>query len=255
MPSFTAFALANFPMVEAGDDLAALIAATAEAQRQPLQQGDVVVIAQKIVSKAQGRIVDLNTVAPSPRALALAETSGKDPRFVEMVLRESTEILRAVPGIIIAAHHCGAVMANAGIDRSNIDGRGSDDFVLLLPRDPDGVCRDLRNRFAERLGVAVSVIIGDSLGRPWRVGTTGTAIGASGLPALLDLRGRPDLFGRTLMVSEEAIADELAATASLLQGQGAEGLPVVVVRGDFQWGGGDLPAAALVRAKEQDLFR
>ncbi|WP_137391556.1 coenzyme F420-0:L-glutamate ligase [Rhodoligotrophos defluvii] len=253
MHSFSASAFSDFPMVGQGDDLAELILAAAEQNGYALRSGDIVVIAQKIVSKAQGRTVDLATVIPSASARALAEACDKDPRLVEIILRESTEIVRTAPGLIIAAHRCGVVLANAGVDRSNV--AGDDETVLLLPDDPDGTCAALRARFAERLGIDVAVIIADSLGRPWRMGTTGTAIGASGLPALLDLRGKPDLFGRALMVSEEAIADELAAAASLLQGQGAEGRPVVVISGDFPWRGADIPAAALVRPKDQDLFR
>jgi len=253
MHSFSVSAFSGFPMVGRGDDLAEIIIAAAERNGYALQSGDVIVLAQKIVSKAQGRTIDLASVTPSPRARQLAEECDKDPRLVEVILRESTEIVKTARGLIIAAHRCGAVLANAGIDRSNVT--GDDETVLLLPNDPDGACAELRARFAERLGVDVAVIIADSLGRPWRMGTTGTAIGASGLPSLLDLRGRPDLFGRTLMVSEEAIADELAAAASLVQGQGAEGRPVAVIRGQFPWRGADIPAAALVRPKDQDLFR
>ncbi|MGF7158831.1 coenzyme F420-0:L-glutamate ligase/coenzyme F420-1:gamma-L-glutamate ligase [Rhodoligotrophos appendicifer] len=255
MPTLIAYALADFPMVRQGDDVAQMIIDAANAMDRPLLEGDKIIVAQKIISKSEGRLVDLKTVRPSNRAKEIAAASGKDPRFVEVILQESVEILRVAPGIVIAAHHCGAIMANAGIDRSNIDGGGTDDFILLLPQDPDESCRKLREAIFLRLGLNVGLIIGDSLGRPWRMGTTGTAIGSSGLPALLDLRGRPDLYGRTLMVSEEAIGDELAATASLLQGQGNEGLPVVIIRTDFDWDGPERPAAALARPKNMDLFR
>jgi coenzyme F420-0:L-glutamate ligase/coenzyme F420-1:gamma-L-glutamate ligase len=175
--------------------------------------------------------------------------------LVEAILLESTEIVGTGPNIIVAEHHCGVVLANAGIDRSNVGASVDDSVVLLLPREPDCSCRKIRQGLLDRLGVDVCVIINDSLGRPWRQGTIGTAIGASGVPALLDLRGRPDLFGRMLMVSQEAIADEIAATAQLIQGQAGEGQPIVVIRGRFNWDAPERSAASLLRPKSDDLFR
>lgn len=248
-------ALEKFPLVEAGDDLAGLIAdALAENKIEPMD-GDIIVLAQKIVSKATDCIVDLRTIKPGEKARELAEIVNKDPRLVEVILTESRAVLRHVPDVLITEHHSGWIMANAGIDASNVAG---DDDVLLLPRDPDGFCRDLRQHLQTRFGVNVGVLINDSFGRPWRLGTTGVALGAAGLPSLWDRRGDTDLFGRELKVSQQAIADEIAAAASLLQGQGNEGRPVVLIRGfDFTAPGSppERPAADLLRSTGEDLFR
>ncbi len=238
-------ALPGLPMVRAGDDLASLIEAGLARARLALRGDDVLVLAQKIVSKAEGRSVALATVTPSAEARALAERVQKDPRFVELVLSESQRVVRARPGLLIVQHRLGFVMANAGIDQSNL---GEEGHALLLPRDPDGTAAAL----AARLGCPI--IITDSFGRAWRRGTVGVAIGAAGLPALWDLRGRPDLFGRTLQVSISGLADEIAAAASLLQGQGAEAQPVVLVRG-LEWDAPPSPAADLLRPEAEDLFR
>jgi coenzyme F420-0:L-glutamate ligase/coenzyme F420-1:gamma-L-glutamate ligase len=238
-------ALPGLPMVQAGDDLAALIEAGLARAGLALRSDDVLVLAQKIVSKAEGRSVALASVTPSAEALALAEQVQKDPRFVELVLSESQRVVRARPGLLIVQHRLGFVMANAGIDQSNL---GEEGHALLLPCDPDGTAAAL----AARLGCPV--VITDSFGRAWRRGTVGVAIGAAGLPALWDLRGRPDLFGRTLQVSISGFADEIAAAASLLQGQGAEAQPVVLVRG-LAWDAAPNPAAALLRPEAEDLFR
>ena len=244
-------AVPGIPMVQAGDDLAALIAdglARADLVTRP---GDVLVVAQKVVSKAEGRMVDLASVTPSPRAIALAEEVQKDPRLVEVILSESVRVVRARPGLLIVEHRLGFVMANAGVDRSNVapPQDGAEERVLLLPRDPDASAEALR----ERLGLPG--VINDSFGRAWRRGTVGVAIGAAGLPALLDLRGRPDLFGRRLEVSITGFADEIAAAASLVMGQGAEARPVVLVRG-LEWDGAPPSRATdLVRPAAEDLFR
>ncbi len=238
-------ALPGLPMVQAGDDLAALIEAGLARAGLALRSDDVLVLAQKIVSKAEGRGVALASVTPSAEALAMAEQVQKDPRFVELVLSESQRVVRARPGLLIVQHRLGFVMANAGIDQSNL---GEEGHALLLPCDPDGTAAAL----AARLGCPV--VITDSFGRAWRRGTVGVAIGAAGLPALWDLRGRPDLFGRTLQVSISGFADEIAAAASLLQGQGAEAQPVVLVRG-LAWDAAPNPAAALLRPEAEDLFR
>jgi coenzyme F420-0:L-glutamate ligase/coenzyme F420-1:gamma-L-glutamate ligase len=247
-------AVQGLPLVRPGDDLASLILDALAGMGERLADGDILVIAQKIVSKAEGRIVDLNKVTPSDRAVELGKAVDKDPRQVEVILSESTEVVKHRPGVLIVAHRLGYVMANAGVDHSNIASDEGEDNVLLLPLDPDGTCASLRQAFKERVQADVGVIINDSFGRAWRVGTTGVALGAAGVPALVDLRGDIDLFGRELRVSEEAVGDDLASAASLLQGQGDEGLPVVLVRGY----GIDAPntdAKALIRPREQDMFR
>jgi coenzyme F420-0:L-glutamate ligase/coenzyme F420-1:gamma-L-glutamate ligase len=244
-PGLQLFALPNLPMVQVGDDLAALLsAAMARAGLAP-EPGDVLAIAQKIVSKAEGRSIALASVAPSQAARDLAAQTGKDARLVELILSESERVVRARPNLIIVKHRLGFVMANAGIDQSNV---GEDGHALLLPRDPDASAAAL----AARLGLPV--VITDSFGRAWRRGTVGVAIGAAGLPALQDLRGRPDLFGRTLMVSITGFADEIAAAAGLVMGQGAEGIPAVLLRG-LAWSGAVNPAAELLRPAQEDLFQ
>jgi coenzyme F420-0:L-glutamate ligase/coenzyme F420-1:gamma-L-glutamate ligase len=237
-------------MVQPGDDLAALIADRAP----PLHDGDVVVIAQKIVSKAEGRSVDLATVTPSSHAVELAAEVGKDPRLVEVILSESVRVVRSRPNLMIMQHRLGFVMANAGVDHSNVAPEDGVDRALLLPVDPDGSAEALRADLAKRFGVRIGVIISDSFGRPWRHGTTGVAIGAAGLPSLIDMRGQPDLFSRILEVTIIGFADEIAAAAGLLQGQAAEAQPVVIVRG-LTWTAPDAPVNQLVRRPEEDLFR
>ena len=241
----TLTALSALPMVAAGDDLGAILAeglARAGIQTRP---GDVLAVAQKVVSKAEGRSVPLASVTPSARAEALGAETGKDPRLVELILSESVRVVRARPNLIIVQHRLGFVMANAGIDQSNVGEAG---HALLLPLDPDGSAAAL----SARLGLPV--VITDSFGRAWRRGTVGVAIGAARLPALLDLRGQPDLFGRTLMVSITGFADEIAAAAGLVMGQGAEGQPAVLVRG-LRWSAPALPASELVRVGAEDLFQ
>jgi coenzyme F420-0:L-glutamate ligase / coenzyme F420-1:gamma-L-glutamate ligase len=250
-PDLVLAAPPGIPMIAAGDDLAAIIVAALRDAGFPLTAGDVLVLAQKIVSKAEGRSVDLATVTPSPRAITLGEDTGKDARLVELILAESTEVLRHRPGVLIVAHTLGLVLANAGIDRSNVDGG---EHVLLLPRDPDRSCAELRRAIAAATGVEVGVMIIDSIGRAWRNGTIGTAIGVAGLPGLLDLRGTPDLYGRPLETTEVGLADELAAAASLVMGQAGEGRPVVLARG-LGYGRRDGTARELVRPREKDLFR
>ena len=244
-PSLQLFALPDLPMVQAGDDLATLLSAAMVRADLAPQSGDVLAIAQKIVSKAEGRSIALASVQPSAVARDLAQQTGKDARLVELILSESEHVVRARPNLIIVKHRLGFVMANAGIDQSNV---GEDGHALLLPRDPDASAAAL----SARLGLPV--VITDSFGRAWRRGTVGVAIGASGLPALRDLRGLPDLFGRTLMVSITGFADEIAAAAGLLMGQGAEGQPAVLVRG-LSWSDAANPAAELIRPAQEDLFQ
>jgi len=218
------------------------------------EDGDVLVVAQKIVSKAEGRYVDVSAVQPSQRAIALAAEVDKDPRFVEVVLSESKRVVRRRPGLLIVEHRRGFVMANAGIDHSNVAAGVGTAQVLLLPVDPDGSAQALRRHLMDVFRIGLGVIISDSFGRPWRKGTVGVALGAAGLPAFVDLRGRRDLFGRELLVTETGFADEIAAAAGLLMGQADEAVPMVLVRG-LAWSAPDLPAAALVRLAEHDLFR
>ena len=250
----TLTALPGMPLVQPGDDLATLILAALRAAGESLQPGDVLVLAQKIVSKSENRYLDLRTVTPSPRAVELASEVEKDPRFIEAILSESVEVVRHRPGVLVVAHRLGFVMANAGVDHSNVEQVGQDELILLLPRDPDGSAERLSQALAERTGVAPAVIINDSHGRAWRNGTLGLAIGVFGIEPLSDLRGEPDLFGRPLQVTTVGVADEVAAAASLLMGQAGEGTPVVLVRG-LEYAPSRTGAAALVRPKEQDLFR
>src|SRR6516162_4543084 len=245
--------LTGIKLVEPGDDLGDIAVAAFAANRLLPEPGDVLVVAQKIVSKAEGRYVDVSTVEPSERAIALGAEVDKDPRFVEVVLSESRRVVRHRPGLLIVEHRLGFVMANAGIDHSNLPAQG-DERVLLLPEDPDGSARALREQLAEAFGTDIAVIICDSFGRPWRKGTVGVALGAAGLPALIDLRGQPDLFGRELLVTETGFADEIAAAAGLLMGQADEAVPMVLVRG-LGWSAPEVPAAALIRPAEHDLFR
>src|SRR3984957_18303184 len=246
-------ALAGLPMIRADDDIAELIASALTQAQLALRDGDVVVVAQKIVSKAEGRTVDIATVEPSAEAVELAREVGKDPRLVEMVLREATRVVRSRPNLIIVQHRLGFVMANAGVDQSNVAPADGVHCVLLLPENPDASAERLRGRLAAHYGARLGVVISDSFGRAWRRGTCGIAIGAAGLPSLIDLRGSPDLFGRTLEVSIIGFADEIAAAASLLQGQAAEARPVVLVHG-LTWTAPDSPATELVRPPAEDLF-
>jgi coenzyme F420-0:L-glutamate ligase/coenzyme F420-1:gamma-L-glutamate ligase len=248
-------ALASFPLVGPGDDLGGLILRALDSNHLCLENGDVLILAQKIVSKSEGRLVDLSTVSPSERARALGARCQKDPRFVEMVLRESRDVLRARPGLLVVEHRLGFVCANAGIDRSNVGGdKDGSEWVLLLPRDPDASCRAFRRRMEEAAGVEVGVIINDSHGRAWRNGIVGVAIGVAGLPALEDLRGRMDLFDYQLQITQVAAADELASAASLLMGQADEALPVVHARG-FPYALRESSMSELIRPKQQDVFR
>lgn len=253
-PSLSLWALAGVPLVKAGDDLAAIVLDAVAANGLVLADGDVVVLAQKIVSKSEGRIVDLATVTPGPRAHELARQGDKDPRLVEVILSESTEVLRSRPGALIVVHRLGFVCANAGIDQSNL-GAGSDDsHCLLLPLDPDGSAARLRQTLQAKTGRKLAVLIIDSWGRAWRTGTLGHAIGVSGMPGLLDLRTNPDLFGRELRHSELGLADEVAAASSLVMGQAAEGRPIVLARG-VPYERREGRAADLIRSKSIDLFR
>lgn len=248
--------LSGIPLIHQGDHLAELVLRVLPENRITLADHDIFVFAQKIISKAEGRTVNLANVKPSPRAINLARETEKDARVVELVLQESNEVLRTRPGTIIVEHRLGFVCANAGIDHSNVAGEGSaaEEWVLLLPDEPDRSAGMIRKEIESQTGKQVGILIIDSHGRAWRNGTVGIAIGVAGLPALQDLRGKPDLFGFTLRITQVGVADELAAAASLIMGQAAEGTPVVHVRG-FPYPLRESSLKELIRPREQDLFR
>lgn len=248
--------LLDFPLIQDGDDLVRPILDAVGRTGLDLEDGDILVLAQKIVSKSEGRQVNLAIIKPSDRAIKLAEETGKDPRLIELNLRESNEILRIRPGTIIVEHRLGFVCANAGIDHSNVAGEGdaSSEWVLLLPENPDESAQAIRLRLEKTTGVKLGVLIIDSHGRAWRLGTVGVAIGIAGVPGIMDLRGKQDLFGYTLRITEVGVADELAAAASLVMGQAAEGTPVVHVRG-FRYPLRESSLKEVLRPKNQDLFR
>ena len=242
-------AVPGLPIVRPGDDLAALIKAALAVAEIDVQNGDVFVVTSKVVSRAEGRFARLSEVTPSPRARQLAEAVDKDPALVQLILDESTSVSRTAPGVVIARHRCGIVSANAGIDASNVGDLG---VVLLLPADPDASAATLRAKLVAQLGCHVGIVISDSLGRPFRFGTVGHAIGAAGIVALDDRRGTTDLYGRTLEHTEVALADQLAAAADMVAGQAGEGRPVVLIRGVDRQGNGR--AADLLRPPEKDLY-
>ena len=253
-------AIEGIPRVRPGDDLGALLGDAIDRAGESIRHGDVVVVAQKIVSKAEGRIVRLADVTPSSRAIELGARVDKDPRAVEVILGEAVEVLRAVPGVLIVETRHGIILANAGADMSNIEHDEEDDHLLLLPEDPDASADRLRAALEARVaGMKIGVVIADSVGRAWREGTVGLAIGVSGLPARLDRRGEPDLFGRALHVTEVGIADSIASAASIVMGEGAEGRPAALVRGlsfdDRSEAERAGRARDLVRPRERDLFR
>ena len=247
-------ALQGMPEVAAGAALAVLLQAAVARSGYALENDDILIVAQKIVSKAEARTVLLKDVTPSARARELAAITHKDPRLVECMLRESVEVLRAKPGVLILEHRSGCVMASAGVDQSNLPGAVRDEMALLLPEDPDASARRIRQELATAAGVRVGVVINDSFGRAWRNGVTGVAIGVAGVPALVDLRGRGDREGRALRVTQVAAADELAAAASLMMGQADEGCPAVLARG-FPYPLRESAARELLRPRAEDLFR
>lgn len=244
--------LAGVPLVREGHNLCEIVSNALAHSGEALRNGDILVIAQKIVSKARSRYVDLDTITPSARAVDLSKTVEKDARLIELILRESTEVLRVRRDVIVVVHRLGFVMANAGVDFSNVDDNTEQHRALLLPLDPDAECEQLRRDISKLSGAEIGVVMNDSHGRAWRNGTVGVAIGASGVETLADMRGKPDLFGRAFRVTQVGVADEIAAAASLLMGQSNEGIPLVLMRG-LQTGKGK--AADLIRAKEIDLFR
>ncbi|QMU59226.1 MAG: coenzyme F420-0:L-glutamate ligase [Boseongicola sp.] len=248
----------GLPLVEADDDLSKLISTgLADNQVRP-EKGDILVVAQKIVSKSEGRTVDLRSVSPGVEAQKLGAEIQKDPRVVELILSESRAVIRKKTGVLIVEHSRGWIMANAGIDASNVASSGGAENVLLLPVDPDLSATKIRDRLVAHFECDLAVVVSDSFGRPWRIGTTGVAIGAAGLPSLWDRRGEVDIFGRELLVTQQAVADEIATAASLLQGQTAERRPVVHIRGlkfSHHQSAVNRPASDLIRDASEDMFR
>jgi coenzyme F420-0:L-glutamate ligase/coenzyme F420-1:gamma-L-glutamate ligase len=245
--------LPDIPFIQPGDDLAGLIFASVQKTGLTLTDEDIVVIAQKIVSKAEGRFVRLAEVTPSTRARELAEITGKPTEQVEVILGDTAEIIRARKGVLIVEHRLGFISANAGVDHSNVS--REEEALLRLPQDPDASARAIRQRLAELTGVRSPVLIIDSHGRPWRKGTVGVTIGLSGLAPVQDLRGTPDLFGQPLKYTDVGLTDQIASAASLVMGQAAEGCPVIIVRGLPFTPDEQAKAADVLRPKETDLFR
>jgi len=253
--SLTLTPLLNFPLIRQDDNLADILVKSLQETQIELHDNDIIVLAQKIVSKSEGRMVNLATVTPSQHAIELSQKADKDPRVMELMLQESNEVLRIRVGTIIVEHKLGFVCANAGIDHSNVmSGGNTEDYVLLLPEDPDRSARNIREKIKQTTGKNIGVMIIDSHGRAWRNGTVGICIGLSGLPAIVDERGWKDLFGYALKITIVGVADELAAAASLVMGQAAEGIPAVHVRG-FPYPLGEGSLKDLIRPKEQDMFR
>ncbi len=247
-------AFEDLPLIQPGDDLAPMILSAIKKTGQELIDGDVIVLAQKIISKAEDRYVNLEDVSPSSDVEELSRITGKDPRLIELILRESQQVLRTRQGVLIVRHRLGFVCANAGIDHSNVSRPEPGDWVLLLPEDPDRSAADLRKKIEAETGVRIAVIVIDSHGRAWRNGTVGISIGLSGITGLLDLRGKPDLFGNILQITQVGLADELAAAASVLMGQADEAAPVVLIRGNPYLSVSDGSLAELIRPESEDLF-
>jgi len=257
-PQITLVALRGIPEVQPGDDLVQIILDGLAREWMCMQDGDVVVVTQKVVSKAEGCLVALDSVDPSPEAVSLAAEVGKDPQLVEVILRESRGVVRKHHGVLITETRHGWICANAGVDRSNVAGVG-EKVALTLPVDPDASASRIRDGLlasapGDGCPIDIAVIITDSHGRPWRLATVNLAIGVAGMMPIADLRGQPDRFGYTLRVTTVARADELASAAGLLSGQAAEGLPIVVIRG-ADWPRGDGRATEMQRPRERDMFR
>ncbi len=254
--ALTLFPLEQFPLIQPGDDLAEILLDSLAKNDLTLQDDDILVVTQKIVSKAENRLVNLTEVQPSEEAGYYASLTDKDPRLIELILSESQQVLRTRHHLIIVAHRLGFVCANAGIDHSNVSGPWGEpeDWVLLLPENPDDSARQIRQRLEEETHSHIGVLIIDSHGRAWRRGTVGATIGLSGMPGLVDMRGEEDLFDYKLRATFIAVADELAAGASLVMGQAREGIPIVLARG-FPYSLCETGLSELIRSKKRDLFR
>lgn len=255
LTQLTVTAVPGLPLIHPGDDLAAIILDRMRAADIALYDHDIIVLAQKVVSKAEGRLVRLDTVTPSARAQEIAAATGKDARLVEVILWDTCTISRMRPGLLIVEHELGFIAANAGVDRSNVAPGEDRVWVARLPADPDRSARRIRQALSEATGRQVAVIINDTHGRPWRVGAVGLALGVAGLEPVADLRGQPDLFGHALETSQVGLADEIASTASLVMGQADEGRPVVLIRGLDYTVNDSASAETLLRPAEQDLYR
>ncbi len=251
--SLSLYALGGLPLVRPGDDLPAIIIAALSHAGRQLEDHDILVIAQKIISKAEGRIVNLADVVASRAARDYARICEKDPRLVELILSESKSVLRCKPGVIIVEHRCGLILANAGIDHSNVSAASTEE-VTMLPEDADASASAIRATLESRCGKMIGILINDSIGRAWRLGTIGTAIGSSGLVALRDLKGQKDLFGKTLAVSETAEIDSLASAAGLLMGEADNHAPLILIRG-FKLEQTQQNAQNLLRPVDEDMFR
>jgi len=250
--SYTALALPGIPLVREGDDVAQFIIDALARAETALQDGDVLVISSKIISKVEGCFVQIVDVQPSQQANEYAEKTGKDPRLVEVILRESQSVSRVARGVLVTEHRLGFISANSAVDQSNVD--ETQEHVLLLPRDPDASAQRIREQLQARTGIAPAIIISDTHGRPFRLGNVGVAVGIAGMNALLDERGKHDLFGRELVATVQGYADLAASAAHLLCGEGAQGRPVILLRG-LDYPAGDGSAAHLNRPAELDLYR
>ena len=252
MDTVEIIAVENLPLIKKGDNLAKLICNAAEKQNSPIQKKDVVVITHVAVSKAEGNVVNLDGVSPSERAKEVAKQTGKDPELVEVVLRETKEIVRLGPNSIITETKNGIVCANAGVDRSNVEGERN---VVLLPKNPDVSAQKIRQEIKKLAGCDVAVVVSDTHGRPFRMGEINVAIGIAGIKPIRDRRGEKDLFGYVLRIKQTSVADELASAAELVIGQANEGIPVAIIRGYNYQATENSSAAELNRPKEKDLFR
>ena len=252
MKAVEVIAIENLPMIKKGDDIVILIVDAAEKQNSPIKEKDIIVITHKIISKSEGNVVSLDDVSPSAQAKEIAKKTGKEPAMVELVLRETKEIVRVGPNSIITETNNGIVCANAGLDKSNIEGERN---VALLPRNPDASAQKIKQEIKELTGFDVAVVISDTHGRPLRMGEINVAIGVAGIKPTKDRRGEKDLFGYVLKVKQTAIADELASAAELVIGQANEGVPVAIIRGYAYKPAENVSAKELMRPKEADLFR
>ena len=252
MESVEVIAVENLPLISEGEDLAELICNAAEKQNTPIQEKDVVVITHVAVSKAEGNVVNLDEVVPSERAKEVARKTDKDPALVEAILRETREIVRMRRNSLITETKNGIVCANAGVDRSNIEGERN---IVLLPEDPNASAQKIRQKIRKLTGCDVAVIVSDTHGRPFRMGEINVAIGVAGIKPIRDRRGEKDLFGYVLRIKQTAVADELASAAELVMGQADEGIPAAIIRGYKYQASENASATELTRPKEKDLFR